>query len=214
MEKVICVFGNSIAWGAWDAEKGGWVNRLNLYFHFLDKGDNKRAFVHNLAITGNTTNDLLRRFENEAEERFWGSSENKDYKKDNICIFEIGKNDSIYVKTKNKPWVGAEEFENNLVELIKKAGNFSSNIVFLGLAKVDETETIPWEESGESYDNENIEKYNSIIEKVCRKNGARFIAITDLLNKKDSDDGLHPNAAGHEKIFARVRKFLIKNKRF
>jgi len=24
----ICVFGDSTAWGAWDLERGGWVNRL------------------------------------------------------------------------------------------------------------------------------------------------------------------------------------------
>ncbi len=211
MEKIICVFGDSIAWGSWDLEKGGWVNRLNLYFQFLDKGDNKRAFVYNLGMGSNTTRDLLRRFKNEAEERFWGSSENKDYKKDNVCIFEVGKNDSIYVKTKDRPWVDAEEFENNLVELIKKARNFSLNIIFLGLANVDESETIPWEESGESYDNKNIEKYNSIIEKVCQKNNVHFIKIMDLLYKKDIDDGLHPNATGHEKIFSKVREFLVAN---
>jgi len=27
----------------------------------------------------------------------------------------------------------------------------------------------------------------------------------------DSDDGLHPNAQGHEKVFARVRDFLKEN---
>ena len=27
----ICVFGDSIVWGAWDKEKAGWVNRLAIY---------------------------------------------------------------------------------------------------------------------------------------------------------------------------------------
>ena len=31
MEKTICVFGDSITMGAWDLEKGGWVNRLRLF---------------------------------------------------------------------------------------------------------------------------------------------------------------------------------------
>lgn len=30
MSKKICVFGASITWGAFDNEKGGWVNRLKL----------------------------------------------------------------------------------------------------------------------------------------------------------------------------------------
>ena len=29
----ICVFGDSTAWGAWDMEKGGWVNRLWFYIN-------------------------------------------------------------------------------------------------------------------------------------------------------------------------------------
>ena len=28
----ICVFGDSIAWGACDFEKGGWADRLKTYF--------------------------------------------------------------------------------------------------------------------------------------------------------------------------------------
>ena len=33
-----------------------------------------------------------------------------------------------------------------------------------------------------------------------------------LLDKEDLEDGLHPNSAGHEKMFQRVKDFLIKNK--
>jgi len=29
--KSICIFGDSVSWGAWDMEKGGWVNRLWFY---------------------------------------------------------------------------------------------------------------------------------------------------------------------------------------
>jgi len=34
----------------------------------------------------------------------------------------------------------------------------------------------------------------------------------DLLNDEDLNDGLHPNADGHEKMFNRVKDFLIENK--
>jgi lysophospholipase L1-like esterase len=34
----------------------------------------------------------------------------------------------------------------------------------------------------------------------------------DLLDEKDLIDGLHPNSQGHQKMFERVRDFLLENK--
>ena len=34
----ICVFGDSIVWGAWDKEKAGWVNRLAIYCQNKNNG--------------------------------------------------------------------------------------------------------------------------------------------------------------------------------
>ncbi len=36
--------------------------------------------------------------------------------------------------------------------------------------------------------------------------------MNEPLEKEDFDDGLHPNAAGHEKIFEQVRDFLIEKR--
>jgi len=33
----------------------------------------------------------------------------------------------------------------------------------------------------------------------------------DLLQDEDLDDGLHPNAQGHKKMFERIKGFLIEN---
>ena len=47
---VICVFGDSVAWGAYDTDAGGWVNRL-----WLHCADNAREIdVYNLSIAGST----------------------------------------------------------------------------------------------------------------------------------------------------------------
>jgi lysophospholipase L1-like esterase len=32
-----------------------------------------------------------------------------------------------------------------------------------------------------------------------------------LLNNEDFDDGLHPNTEGHQKIFEKVKNFLVEN---
>jgi len=58
MSTRICVFGASIAWGAWDPDGGGWVTRLRRYFEINDYD----IEVYNLGVSGNTTKDLLKRF--------------------------------------------------------------------------------------------------------------------------------------------------------
>lgn len=201
--KIILAFGDSSTWGAFDEEKGGWVERLKIHFF----KENKNIFVENLGVESNTIEEILKRFENELKTRIYFPEYADQY--DLIVIFDIGQNDSLYNKTKDNTWTKIDVFEKNLKELIKKARKFTSKIIFLGLAEVNEKETIPWEETGESYCNENIKKYNSLIEKTCKKHKVSFIPINDLLDKEDLFDGLHPNSRGHEKIFYRTKEFLL-----
>ena len=74
--QTICVFGDSIAWGASDSEKGGWVERLKIYM-----GEHRSGNVYNLGVSGDTTNDLLERFEQEAKAR-----------ESDVIIFAVGTN--------------------------------------------------------------------------------------------------------------------------
>jgi lysophospholipase L1-like esterase len=199
--KVISVFGDSSTWGAFDFEKGGWVERLKTVL--MKKG----IFVYNLGIESNTTEEMLERFESELKSRIY--SENPaDFGYSLIVIFEIGQNDSLHKDGKH--WVELDKFEKNLEELIKKAKKFSKHLIFLGLPKVDEKETIPWDENG-SYDNKTIERYNSVLKKICEDKKVYFISNEDLSEKKDLHDGVHANSEGHRKIFEKVKSFLIKN---
>jgi len=81
----------------------------------------------------------------------------------------------------------------------------------MDLKNCDESKTkpVPWIDF--YYTNENIKKYSEIMKDVCQRNNILFLDV-GLLNNKDFDDGLHPNATGHEKIFIKVRDFLIANK--
>ena len=87
----------------------------------------------------------------------------------------------------------------------------------MGLTPVDETKTtpIPWN-TDKSYKNENIKKYERIIESVCKDKDIYFIEIFNNWTKSDYknllEDGLHPNSIGHQKIFEVVMDFLLKNK--
>jgi len=103
MSKTICIFGDSIAWGAVDPENGGWVAQLRRYF----ETNNYDIAVYNQGVSGDNTDDLSARFKIECEAR-----------EPQIIIFAIGINDSQYVKIEDNPRISLEKFQNNLVELI------------------------------------------------------------------------------------------------
>jgi len=206
----ILIFGDSITYGAWDKE-GGWVQRLR---KFLDEKTLTEpdfyCLVYNLGVSGDTTDDLLGRFEFETEQRI-------KEKEEMVFIFAIGINDSQFVHSKNSLRVRPEKFKNNIQALINTAKQFSLKIIFVGLTPVDESRTtpIPWN-TDKSYKNEYIRQYNDIIKTVCKANSFLFIEIFEPLNKLDYknllEDGLHPNSSGHQKIFEIVKEFLNINK--
>ncbi|NOZ81990.1 MAG: hypothetical protein GXO63_02460 [Candidatus Micrarchaeota archaeon] len=204
----ILVFGDSIAYGAWD-EGGGWVQRLR---KFLDEKinlpDKDLCLVYNLGVSGDTTKDLLERIENEMKSRRIQS--------DAIVIFSIGINDSCFCKSFNRNNIPLEEFQKNIEKLFVITGKYTEKIISLGLTPVDERKTcpIPWD-TDKFYKNEYIQKYNEIIKNACNKYGVRFIDLFDEWRRIDYKnllhDGLHPNSNGHKKIFETVKNFLIEN---
>jgi len=200
--KIILIFGDSITYGAWDKE-GGWVARLR---KFINKKSSE-YLIYNLGISGDTAENLLKRFESETEQRVEGEED--------IFIFAIGLNDSQFIHSKKNTRFSLQEFKNNIQKIISLAKKSSPKIIFLGLTPVDEKKTVPWSED-KSYKNEYIQKFNEIIKTICNENNAYFIEIFERLikinYKKLLDDGAHPNSKGHEKIFKSVKDSLIKNK--
>ncbi len=206
----ILIFGDSIAYGAWDKE-GGWVQRLRKFVDEKNLTDSDfYCRVYNLGISGNSSKNLLERFEFETKQRLKESEET-------IIVFAIGINDSYFVHNENSHRVPINKFKENIQKLTDLAKKFSSKIIFVGLTSVDETKTTPIpRDINKSYKNENIRKYNEIIKSICEENEILFIEIFEdwiKLNYENLlEDGLHPNSEGHKKIFESVKEFLIKNK--
>ena len=194
----ICIWGDSITWGARLPFRTGWAN---LFRNYLEGITEEYIALYDLGVDCNNTNDLLKRFDVEAKAR-----------NPNVVLFAIGTNDSVYIKTKDNPLVSTKDFENNLLALIRKAKKFTSNIVFVGLAKGSDDMTKPLRRSttGKCYDKENIQVYNKIIKDICKREKLLFIDIYDKLFDEDFDDGLHPNIGGHMKIFEEVRRNIDK----
>lgn len=194
MEKIICIVGSSVSWGAWDSEKGGWVNRLMLYFNNLNVKDS--PFVYNLSVDGETTKDMLERFDIEMKAR-----------EPAIIIFDERGNDACYDNTKKEHLVSLEDFEQNVVKLIKKSKAYTKTIIFSGCFKVDESKTTPlsWNKNLHCK-NEYQEIYNSKLKDIAKREGVYF--MPNELSKEDLEDGLHPNTEGHKKLFQQVKDFL------
>ncbi|MCX8193770.1 MAG: GDSL-type esterase/lipase family protein [Candidatus Pacearchaeota archaeon] len=205
----IIVFGDSIAYGAWDKE-GGWVARLR---KFLDKitltDPDFYCVVYNCSVPGNTTKDIIKRFKFETIQRL-------KEKEDSAIIFDIGINDALFNVKKKTNTIKPEGFRKNIKKLINQAKKFSLKIAFISLKPVDEKRAIviPWQPEL-SYQNKYIKQYNQIIKEECQKNRIYFIDVFETIfesSKNLLEDGIHPNAKGHELIYKTIKEFLIKNK--
>ncbi|VVB59615.1 GDSL-like Lipase/Acylhydrolase family protein [uncultured archaeon] len=205
----ILVFGNSDAYGAWDFE-GGWVERLRktITKKVIETNQKFYCTLYNLSISGNTTGNLLKRFEFETKDRV---DENEDV----IIVFPIGANDTI-VDRKGIVWTAPDKFAKNVEKLIKLAQKYAQQIIFISPMPVDEVRTNPvfWD-ADVSYSNLRLEKYNEMIKSACVKNNVLFVNIFEELIKSDYknllEDGVHPNTDGHKRIFEEVKKFLGEN---
>ena len=202
----ILVFGDSITYGAWDT-KGGWVHRLR---EVLDKKTlkdiNKYTLIYNLGVSGDTSRDILKRFEKEASCRI-------DENEETMFIFALGANDCAFVHSEKEFLVSEEEFVRNFDQIVFLSKIYTEKIIFLGLTPVDEekTDPLPWADHLSNMQ-EHRKKFNDMLERMCRDKGVHFIEIFDKLNKKDLEDGDHPNSKGHEKIYLSVKKYLEENK--
>lgn len=190
----IAVFGDSIVWGEGDTSIGGWVTLLRNWCE-----ENREDIeVYNLGISGDTSEDLLARVDGEARVRG-----------PDIIVFSVGVNDTLYRGEATNTVVPLEKFRKNITALFEKALAQSKHVFALGIGSVDESETMPWESDGSSYNNANLRAYDTEVETVARAHGVGYISLLGCLTSEDLADGLHPNSQGHQKIFTLVKDTLI-----
>lgn len=186
----IGVWGDSITFGSNDSEGLGWVGRLRKTLSFDDYDH-----LYNFGICGETSEDLLRRFSIEAE-----AIEPSD------IIFAIGINDSKYSGDSDANNVPLSTYRENLDALIAQAKVFTNKIVIVGATKVDEG----WRSAkGSRFLNEEIQRYNIVMEEIAGHHSLRFVDMFDILDPAvDLADGLHPNAQGYQKMFEVINSKL------
>jgi len=188
----ICIFGDSITWGPRLTFRVAWANLLR---NHLEKSATELFRVYDLGVDMDTTRNVLARIEIESTAR-----------KPAIIIFNIGVNDSLYrVEPKNAETT-LEEFAKNIEGLIKKAQEYTTRI----LVKGSDQWTTPLIQSttGKIYTKERTRVYDRKLKEVAVEMNVAFADVNDKLNDEDFDDGLHPNANGHLKMFSIISKEL------
>lgn len=201
----ITVFGDSITFGRGNIFDAGWCDKLKEYF------ETKEYYncLFNLGIPGDSTKDVLVRFDVEASARakFFRKGDRQ------VIIFAIGINDS-------KGFIDGgfecdlDEFKKNISLLLKKAKKLTDEVVFIGLTPVDESKTKNYE--GTVFSNSRIKSFNEAIKLICLENKVLFFDMFEEFSKFNYlallDDGLHPNKEGYDCLFFLIKDFLIFNK--
>ena len=194
----ITVFGDSITYGAWDKENGGWVNRLRI---MLENNTDNFYHIFNLGIPGETTTGVNAQFNYEYGYRFPPGF-------NNILVFAIGINDSLVGFDQNS--VPIETFKSNITSLIEKSKKYTNNIVFVGLTRVD-GDIIPQEPHPlmSTFINTEIDRYDKELKDICKNQSVKYIDVHNIVNTDELSDGLHPNSIGHQKLADKIYESII-----
>ncbi len=203
---ILC-FGDSITFGRGDSVKDGWVAKLREYFESKDFFNG----VYNLGICGQTSNELLKRFETEADSRISFKRSGDRY----LVLIGIGTNDSRGMNSPNNVKVSLKQYKQNIKELANLAKSKTKEVVFIGLIPVDDKLRFGYEDT--YFSNERIQKYNDIIKQLCEEKNIPFINLFNDFKNQDNyeqllADGLHPNNKGYEFMYIKIKEFLIKNR--
>lgn len=184
----VLVFGDSITQGFWDTS-GGWVQRIRtVYDKETIKTDYDLPTIFNLGISGNSSRDIVERFEAETKARC--QDEELGF------IFAVGLNDSRTKSGVN--FSEPEEYKSNLEKLLVMASRYSNKIVFVGLTPCVEERSNPVSWSDTGYTNDRIRMFNQVLKDFCHDNALEFIDTLTPFTEAEAKtellpDSLHPN---------------------
>jgi lysophospholipase L1-like esterase len=209
---VIYCFGDSITYGAWDIEKGGWANRLRAHFDDLQlRNPDLYYLVYNLGIPGERTDGFIKRFESELAARQKGGR-GPAGPGEATFIFAFGANDYVFIPDKNDFVTSKEEFMQRMQTAIDIAKKHSSNIVLLNITPANEAICAKNYGNRKLRLNKNVELYNGYITELARSNGCKLVGVYSAFASSGevmlSEDGIHPNEKGHQLIFERVKEAI------
>ncbi len=197
--KKIGIIGDSIAHGFYDENNLGWVSRLAQ--KMLQEKAGEYVF-NNMSQAGDNIADASFRAITEALTRSF-----------DVIIVNIGINDLRRRKDSNLETDISEGarvvYWNRLLDTLNKT---NAQIIVTDLIPVVENRYT--EQATLIRRNEDVEKYNQIIENICLKRNITFFARYNKWKNRNLEnlykDATHPNAEGHEIIADELFDFLQK----
>lgn len=175
----ILVLGDSISAGYGVAVEDGWVGRLSARL----EAENYPHHVVNASITGDTTSGGRSRLPDALERH-----------EPAIVIVELGGNDGL----RGQP---LEAMQQNLQAMIEQSRDAGARVLLLGIR-------LP-----PNYGRTYIERFISVYEDLADTTGVALVprVLEGVGERRDfmQEDGIHPNAEGHEVILENVWPTLL-----
>jgi len=176
----ICYVGDSFVNGTGDPAKLGWTGRLS-----ASSQSNSRDITHyNLGIRRDTSEDILKRWEDECQARLPEVSENK-------VVFSFGVNDTVVENGQKR--VSLENSIENARKMLLKASE-KYDVIMIGMPPIDDEEQ-----------NKVIKELDTKYQVLCNELNIPYLSIYErLANDKiwksevSSNDGAHPRDKGYE----------------
>lgn len=205
MIKILC-FGDSITLGEADLEQGGWADRLKTYFFQQSAScQTQEVILYNLGVAGETTDGLVNRFEAEVRARYI-----KGHKL--MVIIAYGANDIVIHKNKNI--VPESYFVRNLKHCIESIKQLNADLLLLNILPISDSIEGVVNQHGKLRYDQDIQKYNSVIENLSAEINCDFLDLYTLFNAGNkeellSNDGVHPNSKGHWILYQRIKQQVL-----
>lgn len=187
----IAIFGDSIAWGSWDPEGGGWATRLRL--DFMRRADDEQSdsdgyvAVHVCAVPGHRSADVEQRM----------AADLRAIAPD-LVVIAVGINDCPGDSSQVTP---PEHVERAYGSILDQA--LASGARVLALSTTGVSERVRPEQA------RRLPSHNAHLAGLC---AARSVPVVDVFGLLSDEhlclDGLHPNTAGHRVLYERVRAAL------
>lgn len=201
MLKFIGLLGDSIGHGYCDDKDLGWFARFGKML--LSDGDVQCLF-NNMTQAGDNIADTTNRAISEALSRHF-----------DLIIVSTGINDLRRRKNSELQLDFSDGarimYWNKLLDILALS---KAKIVVLDLLPIIETRYM--EEATLIRYNSDVERYNRIIEGICRERGINFFARYDKWKNRNLEalyaDALHPNAEGHQILAEEVYGYFKENK--
>ncbi len=160
----------------------------------------------NFAVSGNTSRGVLKFLQSDIEKI------NYIEKEEQIHIFAIGTNDSTREGSMNAYfWVSIEEYKRNMQQIISISKQFAKQTIFIKDFEIDETLTLPWNNTNLYWKNKDGALFETELIKLCELHNVDCISTKDCVDLDDLYDGLYPNSNGHTKIFEKIKNHLENN---